>query len=228
MSINRIMDTSKGALAANQLGIATTSHNISNTNTEGYSRQRVEFHTNTPVQVGRHQVGAGVMLGAVTRAASKFLNIRMTEENSKLGRAEGTADIVSQVESLVADESETGLSGKMSQFYNDLRSLSAQPESSPLRTAVRETANSLASRFSSLRKSVVDISKDVDNRLDGAINDVNTMLQQVADLNKRIVSVETSTSFAFYCQRNSDSDFRNGKRRRHGVRGSGWCHRQLG
>ncbi len=192
MSINRIMDTSKGALAANQLGIATTSHNISNTNTEGYSRQRVDFQTNTPVTVGRHQIGAGVTIGAVSRAASKFLNVRMAEENSKLGRAEGTSDVVSQIESLVSDESETGLSAKMSQFYNDLRSLSAQPESSPLRTAVRESASSLTNRFSTLRKSVVDISKDVDNRLEGSINEVNLMLKQVADLNKRVVSIEVN------------------------------------
>lgn len=192
MSINRILDTSKGALAANQLGIATTSHNISNANTDGYSRQRVEFHTNTPVSVNKHQVGTGVTVGAITRSASKFLNVRMAEENSKLGKAEGVSDLVSQVESLVSDEAETGLSSKVNQFYNDLRSLSTQPESAPLRSAVRESANALTSRFSTMRKSIVDISRDVDNRLEGSIENTNVMLQQVADLNKRIVQIEVN------------------------------------
>jgi flagellar hook-associated protein 1 FlgK len=190
MSINRIMDTSKGALAANQLGIATTSHNISNANTEGYSRQRVDFHANTPVTVGKNQVGTGVLVGAISRSASKFLNVRMAEENSKLGRAEGVADLVSQVESLVSDESETGLSSKVTQFYNDLRSLSTQPESAPLRAAVRESASAMASRFSTMRKSVVDISRDVNERLSGSVENVNGMLAQVAELNKRISSIE--------------------------------------
>jgi flagellar hook-associated protein 1 FlgK len=192
MSINRILDTSKGALAANQLGIATTSHNISNANTEGYSRQRVDFQTNTPVTIGRHQVGSGVLVGNIRRSASQFLNVRMSEENSKLGKAEGVSDLVSQVESLVADESETGLTSKVNQFYNDLRSLSTQPESSPLRSAVRESANALSSRFSTMRKSVIDISRDVENRLEGSVDKVNIMLQQVADLNKRIVGIEVN------------------------------------
>jgi flagellar hook-associated protein 1 FlgK len=190
MSINRILDQGKGALAATQLGLSTTSHNISNTNTKGYSRQRVEFHANEPVPSGRHRVGSGVGVGAITRTVSPFVNKRLEEESSDMGQYEGLNEIYTQLETVVGDTSETGIASHMGRFFNDLRSLSTEPSSVPLRSAVRESADALTTRFHALRGNLDAMVSDLDRRIESAVGDVNMLTGRIAELNQRIVDVE--------------------------------------
>src|SRR5688572_26063401 len=108
--VGLIMDNAKKALAANQLGIATTSHNVANVNTEGYSRQRVDLETSLPQNYGKNQVGGGVDVKGVVRSAAEFLNRRIETESTTLGRLEGMSDIYGQVENVFKDEGDGGLS----------------------------------------------------------------------------------------------------------------------
>jgi flagellar hook-associated protein 1 FlgK len=192
MSINRILDQGKGALAATQLGLSTTSHNISNTNTKGYSRQRVDFNANEPVTNGRHRVGSGVGVGAISRTVSPFVNKRIEEESSDMGQYEGLSEIYTQLETVVGDSSDTGISARMGRFFNDIRSLSTEPSSVPLRSAVRESADSLTSRFQALRGNLESMVSDLDRRIEGGIGDVNALTNRIAELNQRIVDVEVN------------------------------------
>lgn len=190
MGINRVMNQSKGALAANQKGLATTSHNISNANTKGFSRQRVEMQTNPAINDGIVRVGTGVNAGSITRATSTFVNKRLEEENSDLGQFEAMNEIYVQLEADLGDETESGITNRISRFFNDLRSLSTEPASVPLRAAIRESANSVVTRFHSMRENADAMVSDMDRRIEGSVNDINSLTKKIADLNQRIVDVE--------------------------------------
>jgi len=197
VAINRVLSQSKGALAASQMGLSTTSHNISNANTKGYSRQRVEMHANQPVNVGRNRVGTGVGVGAVSRTTSTFVNKRIEEESSDLGQFEALNDVYTQLEADLGDEGETGISSRISRFFNDVRSLSTEPQSVPLRSAVRESANAVVSRFHGMRENFDAMVSDLDRRVEGSVIEINALTEKIAQLNQRIVDVEvTSGSFA--------------------------------
>lgn len=190
MSINRIMNQGKAALAANQIGLTTVSHNMSNVNTEGYSRQRVDFVTAPPANIGNVRVGGGVQIGGVTRAASEFTNRRIEEETTALGMLEGSTEVLSQLETVLHDDGEQGLSKAVSRFFNDIRTLSTQPESQPLRAAVRESANSITTRFQSAANGVEQVREDLDRRVSGAVLDINMLTKRIGDLNRRIMETE--------------------------------------
>ncbi|MEO5666539.1 MAG: flagellar hook-associated protein FlgK [Bdellovibrionota bacterium] len=191
------MSQSKGALAANQLGLATTSHNISNANTKGYSRQRVELQANSPVNFGRARVGTGVGVGAITRTTSDFVNKRLEEESSNLGQYESLNDVYTQLEADFGNEGETGVSSRIAKFFNDVRSLSTEPQSVPLRSAVRESANAVVSRFHGMRENFDAMVSDLDHRAEGSVAEINSLTSKIAGLNQRIVDVEiTPGSFA--------------------------------
>jgi flagellar hook-associated protein 1 len=197
VSINRVLNQSKGALAASQMGLSTTSHNISNANTKGYSRQRVDMHANEPVNIGRNRVGTGVGVGAVTRVTSSFVNKRLEEEGSTKGQFEVLNQVYSQLEADLGNETDSGISNRISNFFNDLRSLSAEPGSMPLRAAVRESANSVVSRFHGLRESFSTMVEDLDRRVEGSVLEINGLTNKIAELNQRIVDVEVNVgSFA--------------------------------
>jgi len=190
VGINRVLSQSKGALAASQMGLATTSHNISNANTKGYSRQRVEMHANQPVNEGRARVGTGVGVGAVTRTTSPFVSKRIEEESSDLGSYESLNEVYTQLEADLGDEGESGISSRISRFFNDVRSLSTEPQSVPLRSAVRESANSVVSRFHGMRENFDAMVSDLDRRVEGSVESINALTKKIAELNQRIVDVE--------------------------------------
>ncbi len=190
MSINRIMNQGKAALAANQIGLTTVSHNMSNVNTEGYSRQRTDFAAADPVSIGNIRVGGGVRVGGVTRAASEFANRRIEEETTSLGMLEGATEVLSQLETVLHDDGEQGLSKAVSRFFNDVRTLSTQPESQPLRAAVRESANSITTRFQSAASGVEQVREDLDRRVHGSVMDINMLTRRIGDLNRRIMETE--------------------------------------
>src|SRR5207253_1470521 len=88
----------KQALANSQTALQTTSHNVANSNTEGYSRQRVEQVTAEPISSGSLRIGQGAKTVAVTRTVNNFLNKQIQEETSKLGSATGREGHLSRVE----------------------------------------------------------------------------------------------------------------------------------
>jgi flagellar hook-associated protein 1 len=196
-NINNIMDQGKMSLAANQMGLATTSHNISNKDTKGYSRQRVDFESGDPVAKGGHRVGGGVRVGAVRRSHSDFVARRLEQENANFGRYESTSDVLQQLEGIFADDAKQGVTAAVSQFFNNIRTLSSQPESVSLRAAVRESADAVVSRFHNIKGAIGEVVDDVDRRIEGSILDVNTTLDRIASLNNRIMNIEADKkSFA--------------------------------
>jgi flagellar hook-associated protein 1 FlgK len=190
VSINRVLSQGKGALAANQMGLATTSHNISNANTKGYSRQRVDMQANAPVNVGRLRIGTGVNVGSITRTTSPFINKRIEEESADLGQFETLNEVYTQLEADLGDEGESGVTSRISRFFNDVRSLSTEPQSVPLRSAVRESANAVVSRFHGMRENFDAMVGDLDRRIENSVSEINSLTTKIADLNNRIVEVE--------------------------------------
>jgi flagellar hook-associated protein 1 FlgK len=189
-SISSVLQQAKSALAANQVAMATTAKNVSNVNTEGYSRQRVELVTGTPEELGKIRVGGGVDVGNVSRSTNEFVQNRLIEENSTLGKYQGLTDIYAQLEVVFHEDGEGSVTNAVSQFFNNLRTLSTQPDSVPVRTAVREAANSLSHRFNSMSNSIDQVVGDVDARIQGSVSEVNRLSEKIAHLNAQIVSYE--------------------------------------
>jgi flagellar hook-associated protein 1 len=188
--IGSLFTQGKSALAAAQMGMNTTAKNVANVNTDGYSRQRVDFENGEPESLGPHRYGGGVQVAQVIRANNEFLGRRIALENTELGRQEGLADIYNQMELLFREDGDEGINGIVSKFFNDIRTLSTQPDSTPLRAAVRESAAGITSRFQTLSTGVDQIVTDIDRRIEGGVNDINTLTNRIAQLNQQINSIE--------------------------------------
>lgn len=192
VGITKLLAQGKSALAANQTALATTSHNISNVNTEGYSRQRVDLHAEDPQSYGKVQVGSGVKIGAIQRTQTDFISRRIEEEKSSLGRNEGMAGLYQQLESVFKDDADQGISKSVSQFFNDVRTLSTQPESASLRTAVKQSAETVTARFRSVAQGVESVVEDANRRVEGEVAEINSLAKSIAVLNQRIVDTEVT------------------------------------
>src|ERR1700730_12380051 len=114
--IGSLMTVGKQSLANSQTGLQTTSHNIANVNTEGYSRQRVDQVTQEPITTGNYRIGQGAKVQTVKRAVNTFLNKQIQEETSKLGSAMGKERHLARVEQVFNESINKGLNRFLANF----------------------------------------------------------------------------------------------------------------
>ncbi|WP_338825207.1 Flagellar hook-associated protein 1 [Moorella humiferrea] len=192
-------NTALRGMQAQQRGIYTTAHNIANANTEGYTRQRVVLATtpaypvpamNRPGGQG-WQIGTGVDSQETRRMRDEFLDTQIRRETGSLGMWEQIQDVLQQVEIVFNEPSDTGLSTLMSQFWAAWQELSKYAESSPVRTTVVETASALAEAFNHSAAQLETIKNDIDQTIELKVKEINSLAQQIADLNGQIKNLVT-------------------------------------
>src|SRR5690625_1878829 len=191
------LEMAKQALFAQQAALYTTGHNISNANTEGYSRQRVNFETMSPYPApGRNrpeipgQMGTGVQIGTVERVRNQFLDYQFRTENSKSGYWDTKADALSRMEDLLNEPSDSGLSKTMSQFWDSLQELSVNPTNSGARSVVANRALAVTETFNHFSKSLHAIRTDLENQIEVTVDQTNSLLRQINQINEQVQKIE--------------------------------------
>lgn len=184
------MDVGKRSLSNSQTALQTVAHNIANKSTEGYSRQRVELLTNTPITTGGLQIGMGARAGVITRTNNPWLEKQIQRENTSMGYMDSRADSLARVEEVYNEQVNKGLNQYMTDFFNGFRELSNNPESLASRTMVREAAIALTNDFKRVTDQLRDVQDDIDGQISTTIDEVNQMVQEVASLNEKVKMIE--------------------------------------
>ena len=184
------IETGKNSLIANQIGMDTTGHNISNVYTEGYSRQRVELGTMYPDDLQPGQIGKGVRVERVFRIYNQFLEGTLRKERTGLAEWEAIYDSQTLVEIIFNEPSEFGLNNKTTEFFNSWQNLSEYPEDYGLRSLVRDSGQNFSDAYNQLKSDLARTREETDLKVINLIDTINVVLQDIADLNKRILSVE--------------------------------------
>ena len=188
-----IISTSISGLRAFQTALATTSHNISNIGTEGYSRQVVELSARTPLGVGDFQIGQGVDLQNIERVIDSFVTGNIRDFTSEVSRLEIFNDFASRVENLIADD-QGSLMPSLDNFFNALNDLANDPSSNAPRVALLSAAEVLEQRIISLGNEMQQIEQEVDERLTFEINEINAISTELGRINETISKLSSAVS----------------------------------
>jgi len=191
------LETSKRGLFTQQSALYTTGHNISNANTLGYSRQRVNMEATAGfpgVGLGAGTMpgflGTGVQAGSIQRIRDGFVDQQYRQESTKLGYWESKTKAVSQMEDVLTEPSSYGLQKSLSEFWQSLGDLAANPENGGARKVVIGRAEAVADSFNYMHKSLTDIQTNLGKEITITTSDVNSILQQISQLNEQIAKVE--------------------------------------
>ncbi|SFE92746.1 flagellar hook-associated protein FlgK [Alteribacillus iranensis] len=191
------LETARRAMNAHQAAIHTTGNNIANANTEGYSRQRVNFTQETPFpNPGRNapripgQIGTGVKADSVQRIRENYLDIQFRGENAQAGYWEKSHDIYTRIEDLMNEPSDNSIGRTLDRFWQSLQDLSVHPEDEGARSVVRQRGVALADTFNYISDSLEANRQDLKKEMDTTQKEVNSMLEQINELNKQIARVE--------------------------------------
>jgi flagellar hook-associated protein 1 FlgK len=185
-----ITRTGLSGLIASQRALATTSHNITNANTPGYSRQRAEMTNNMPFFVGSAgrpmYVGTGVNVQSITRIYDDFVTQQVRNHGSNVGQMETMGSWISQLDGVLGD-SRTGLAPALSQFFASAQDVADSPASLPARQALLGQAETLAARFQELDGRMNTMREGVNQSLGNAVGTINTLAENIAKINQSIV-----------------------------------------
>lgn len=183
------LSTALSALRSAQTGIDVAAHNISNANTAGYTRQRVNLAASSPIQMQIGSMGTGVTVEGINRIRDTFLDMRLHASNSNLGALEVKADLLARTESLLG-EPEFGITKELNEVWAAFDELSLRPTDKSVRLAVLTALDTLAGRTRTVSASLSALGADVGLQLKDAVAKANDELTQLADLNRSIASIQ--------------------------------------
>jgi flagellar hook-associated protein 1 len=182
-----ILGTAMSGLIAFQRSLDTTSHNIANVNTEGYSRQRVDLSARQPQFTGGGYIGQGVDVVTVTRSYDQFINNQLTSSTSAFAETNTFSTLAARVDNIVSSEA-TGLSPALKSFFNAANGVANDPSSLAARQVMLSEGESLSQQFNRLSSQFDSLRSETNSHMQGTIDDINSLAANIADLNGKIVT----------------------------------------
>ena len=187
------LGTATRGMTANQAALQTSSHNIANTNTDGYSRQRVNLQAEASYHLaGVGSIGMGVKVGSVERIVDDFVIGQVRNANSTYTYYEQKADILGQLESLMNEPSDNGLSKQLATVFDSWTALANNPELDTSKTLVLENSSTFADTINQMGKQMTQLQSDTLDTIEKSALDFNEKVKQLQSLNEQIYGLTTS------------------------------------
>ncbi|NNE07288.1 MAG: flagellar hook-associated protein FlgK [Gemmatimonadetes bacterium] len=190
MSMHASLEIARRALSAHQLALAVIGNNISNVNTPGYSRRSSVLQQTADYDSRSGMVGTGVEAVDVRRARDSILERLYRDRSSSLAQWSTMDHSLREVEAVMGDLSEDGITGALSEFWNSWNELSKQPDDMVLRGQVAGKANALMSRVKGIDGQLHQIEQDQVRQVQGTVREVNNIAMRLADINKMVIEGE--------------------------------------
>lgn len=178
-----------GALAA-QVALNTTSQNVANVKTPGYTRQGVLLSA-LPPGAGPRSAGTGVEVSSLLRFSDGYKSQQMWRAASDLGQRSLPQPYLTQLEQVMGNDA-SSISSGMDDFFKALNAVSVDPTSTPLRQQVLTTANSMAQRINSINNVMSNQRLSIQQQRTATIPQINVLTQNIATLNQKIASAQSN------------------------------------
>ncbi|WP_426700494.1 flagellar hook-associated protein FlgK [Rhodanobacter sp. Col0626] len=182
--MSNLLSTGISGLSAAQVALNTVGNNISNTNTDGYSRQTVQQTQRLTQSSGRYTIGSGVDVVSVQRAYSQYLTSAVWNSNASLQRASTFNDLTSTLNSVFSGSGD--LQGALDTFYGAFSTVANAASSTSGRQALLGNASSLAAVFNTLGQQLGQQQSQINQQIGSTVDSINSVIGNIADLNKQI------------------------------------------
>lgn len=176
-------------IAAAQMGLLATEHNVVNANTPGYTRQATVQATNVAVNTGAGAIGQGVHVQTIKRMYDQFLVGQVNTAQAQVSELDAFYAQTSQIDSMLADV-DAGLSPALQGFFSGVSSVAANPSLLASRQSMVAAAQTMVTRFQTIDTRLSELKEQVNGQITDAVTQVNSYATQIADLNQRIILSE--------------------------------------
>lgn len=190
---SNILGIGQSALAAAQMGINVTGHNIANASTPGYNRQILLQTAMEPQNLGGSFIGQGVAISKIQRQYSAFLTAQVNSSQTSKNQVDAYYTQINQINNLVADPT-AGVTPALQDFFKGVQNLASSPNGTAgaaARQAALSNAESLVGRFNSMQTRLDQITTDVNDQVINVVSAINSYSGQLAALNETIEKAQS-------------------------------------
>ena len=181
-------------LYAYQAALDTTAHNISNSETEGYTRQVMGQQAGKALKLNTTygMAGTGVSVTGVTQLRDEYYDVKFRKNNTILGEYESKAHYMTEIENYFNEVSLEGFTTTFDSLYNSLQELANNPSSLTVRNQVINYGKSLTDYFNSLSENLKKIQDECNFEIRNTVDKINSTAQQISVITKQINTLEVS------------------------------------
>ena len=188
------IELGKRSIMANTDAITTAGHNISNANTEGYSRQRVQIKEFDPLykpdltRAERPgQIGQGVDVIGIERIRDTLLDKRIVAQANQESYWDTRSKYYMMLEQIYNEPYDVSIRSNMDKFWESWQELSVNPESKAARQAVVTRGETLTDSINERWTALNGVATIINGDIDATVKQVNDLTAQIAALNGEIV-----------------------------------------
>lgn len=188
------IELGKRSIMAHTDAISTAGHNISNANTEGYSRQRVQLKEFDPLyrpDLERPEragmIGQGIDVQSITRIRDEMLDQRITAQQNQESYWDTRSKYYTMIEQIYNEPDEVSIRSNMDKFWESWQELSINPESQAARQAVVTRGESLSDSIKSKWENLMGVGSLINSDIDSTVKQINSYANQIAAVNSEIV-----------------------------------------
>ncbi len=175
-------------------GLEVTAHNIANASDKRYSRQVVLQRATYPLALntGKGMVGSGAEVYGIGQIRNTYLDTKYWKQSAVLGEYQVKSSELNQIQFAFNEPSDNSINAITNNFFNSLRSLQTTAGDAAYRTAVRESATTLAKNLNSTATALHEQQKSLNDAVKSTVSEINTIGTQIKNLNKQIKQYEMS------------------------------------
>lgn len=188
--IASLFNIGKKSLFANQAAIEVVGNNISNANTQGYSRQAVRFEDGYYISYSPGQLGTGVNAAEVVRYFDEFTEVMFNTKSSEQQRWQKLYENLQNVEMIFNEANAKGVNSALSAFWADWQTLSANPDNQSVRAALLGHASNLEQAIGVVYGDLQRQQVQTDDTIRAEVGEINKLLESIATLNRQITVTE--------------------------------------
>ncbi len=188
-----ILGIGSSGLTAAQRALTTTGHNISNVNTDGYSRQSVDLSARPPQVYGTNYLGSGVNVADIKRIYDQFLVNQVNVNTSSFNNIDTFHQLASTVDNLLGDAS-TGLSSGIERYFNAVHEVSTNPSSQAARQSLLGQTSALVNNFHLINDNLNQQYSQVNSAIKNSVAEINSLAANIASINAKIVTAASAAN----------------------------------
>ena len=190
-SLNASLATALSGLMADQGAMQTTTNNVANVNTPGYSRQEPVLEASDPVVLGHLTFGTGVTLQSVESIRDALLESQIQQQTQTENQF-NTLSLALQQTQLNFTATGSDIGSEITNFFNSINQLSTDPDDLSLRQGVLAAAGNLATSFNTAANNLAGQRETLDLSVVQTVGQINQLTTQIAQLNGEISGLQSS------------------------------------
>ncbi len=191
-SIFNALHIGYSGLNAAQIGIDTTGHNISNAETEGYSRQRVVTATTHPVGIEPGLRGNGTQISEIVRVFDSFVFSRYAATAQNKEYSDTLKKNLEELSTYFPDIDGIGIKADLQSYFDSWQSLANNPANSALKVDLAQQTLTLSQHLNQTRSQISALQSSVNDQIKTNVDEVNRIAEKITELNKSINEAESA------------------------------------